>query len=109
MRVGASVWLTMLASKASCRTSFLLRCIGQHPWDIGWERLWHNSALYWIVLVSPIFTSLGALVYLGEADNTHRRAHEHLLRLLAPRGVTQQPFLMSFGDVPTHPRPSGHL
>ena len=109
MRVGASVWLTMLASKASRRTSFLLRCIGRHPWDIGWERLWHNSVLYWIVPVSPIFTSLGALVYVGETDNMHRRAHEHLLRLISPRGVTQQPFfdvIRGCADTPTSLRAS---
>ena len=109
MRVAASVWLTMLASKASRRTRSLLRCIGQHPWEFGWGRLWHNSSLYWIVPFSPIFTSLGALVYVGETDNMHRRAYEHLLRLLAPRGVTQQPFfdiIRGCADTPTSLRAS---
>lgn len=92
MRTAGSLWLAMLSAK-SCRCSNrLLKEIGLHPWENGWDLLWHNSVVYWIVPLIPVRTSLGPLVYVGETDDMQRRCNEHVVRLCAIHGVTQQPF-----------------
>ena len=103
MRVVAGVWFIRLAAKSTRRSNMLLRHAGQHPWSHGWDKLWHNSVVYWITPVFPAFTSVGPFIYIGETDDMHRRASEHVLRLLAIRGATQQPFFDVVRDGETSP------
>lgn len=91
LRVAASLWLTCLQVSTSRRDEHLLRIIGTDPWHYGWTHLWSHPSVYWILPLPLRRSVCGTVIYVGESEFFGRRAVEHVLRMLAPRGVTQQP------------------
>ena len=70
----------------------LLKLIGSDPWAHGWQLL-HQSPCLYIIFPYPLRCSrFGPLFYIGETTSFRRRMVEHLLRLIAQDGATQQPF-----------------
>ena len=91
-RVGGSLWIGLLRCRGNHCDKFLLRSIGSDPWAVGWHRLWHGASLYVCVRARPGRSKWGPLIYVGESACTIRRSIEHIVRILRPHGVTQQPF-----------------
>lgn len=104
MRIAGSLWLAMLSARSCRRSTKLLQEIGPHPWESGWDLLWHNSVIYFITPLFPVHTFLGPLMYVGETDNMQRRCNEHVIRLCATHGATQQPFFDFIRGQHTHPQ-----
>ena len=92
MRTAGSLWLASLSVRSCRRSRKLLNEIGLHPREHGWDLLCHNSVVYWVVQFFPDYTPLGPLIYVGETDHMQRRTHEHVIRICATQGNTQQPF-----------------
>lgn len=81
--------LQVLPSRRNVR---LLKLIGSDPWAHGWQLL-HQSPCLYIIFPYPLRCSrFGPLFYIGETTSFRRRMVEHLLRLIAQDGATQQPF-----------------
>ena len=92
LRVAGSVFLMWLQSRESRRNARLLQHIGCDPWDLGWTRLWTEPCLYICLPVPLRACKHGVVLYVGESVSFQRRFEEHILRLLDPKGQTQQPF-----------------
>ena len=92
LRVAGSVFLMWLQSRESRRNARLLQHIGCDPWDLGWSRLWTEPCLYICLPVPLRACKHGVVLYVGESVSFQRRFEEHILRLLDPKGQTQQPF-----------------
>ena len=103
MRVLAGVRFFRLAAKSTRRPAMLLRHAGHHPWSHRWDKLWHDSVVYWITSVFPTFTSVGPFIYTGETNNMYRRASDHVLHVFAVKVATQQFFFDTVRNGETSP------
>ena len=91
-QLSASVWLLKLHALNTRLSVHLLSVLGLERSEIVWDDFWYSSCIYVCVRGRPAMTSLGPLIYVGETDNMSQRFKEHLSRLLACFGSTQQPF-----------------
>lgn len=82
----------LLQCVPSKRNIRLLRLFGKDPWVHGWQNLCQRPCLY-IIFPFPLRMSPhGPAFYVGETVHFRRRMVEHILRIAAPDGATQQPF-----------------
>ena len=92
LKLAGSLWLMLIRTMPSKRNQRLLRLFGADPWEHGWQFLEQGPCLY-VIFPFPVRVSVfGPLFYVGETVNFRRRMNEHMLRLLAADGATQQPF-----------------
>jgi len=92
LRLAGSIWLLRLQASDSVFSRSLLHFIGDGPWQLGWDRLWHAPSIYWCCFFHRTRSPYGPLIYVGETEYMSRRVQEHITRLCAVHGCTQQPF-----------------
>ena len=92
LRLAGSIWLLRLQASDSSFSRRLLDYIGVSPWQLGWDRLWQAPCIYWCCFLHRTRSPYGPLIYVGETDCMPRRVQEHIIRLCAVNGATQQPF-----------------
>jgi hypothetical protein len=100
LRLAGSIWLLRLQASHSAFSRRLLSLIGDGPWQLGWSRLWQAPCIYWCCFFHRTRSPYGPFIYVGETECMSRRVQEHITRLCAVYGSTQQPFfdvVRSFG------------